>query len=182
MTPGILAADKTWYIEELDKSLQYEYMFLRPWRWGKSTFLQTLASYYDKTKAAEFEDIFGQLYIGKHPTPSRNSLLVLLFDFSLIQTADNFEKSFHQTLNRFLRTFLIKNAEFLGYPDPDDFLKELVVPLGKVNDGWRMNMNSQTCPKDHRTDGAPSKTTVTFNPFPLPVQYPPTTPLAVELW
>ena len=52
-------------------------MYLRPRRWDKSTFLQTLPNYYGKNKADEFEDTFDQLYTGKHPTPSRSSLLVL---------------------------------------------------------------------------------------------------------
>jgi len=120
----MLAADKTMYIEELDKSVQYAYMFLRPRRWGKSTFLQTLANYYDKNKSAFFEETFGQLYIGKHPTASRSSLLVLLFDFSVVQTADQFRDGFHRTLNRFLRTFLDNNAKFLGYPDSQTVIKD----------------------------------------------------------
>jgi hypothetical protein len=118
MTPGILAADKTMYIEELDKSREYQYMFLRPRRWGKSTFLQMLADYYDKNKAAQFDDTFSQLYIGKHPTPCRSSLLVLLFDFSSIRTYEQLNESFNNTLNRTLRVFLKDNAKFLGYPDP----------------------------------------------------------------
>jgi hypothetical protein len=121
-TPGILAADKTMYIRELDKNPQYQYMFLRARRWGKSTFLQMLADYYDKNKAGRFEDTFGQLDIGKDPTPCRSSLLVLLFDFSPIRVSDRLEESFHGTLNASLRKFLITNARFLGHPNPKDFI------------------------------------------------------------
>jgi|SRR5712672_1002427 hypothetical protein len=116
MTPGIIAADKTIYIEELDKSPEYQYMFLRPRRWGKSTFLQMLADYYDKSKESRFNDTFGQLYIGKHPTPCRSSLLVLLFDFSGIETYERLRESFNDTLNQTLRAFLDANTEFLGNP------------------------------------------------------------------
>lgn len=111
------------YIEELDKSPQSEYMFLRPRRWGKSTFLQMLANYYDKTKAGQFGDIFGQFYIGKHPTSARSSFLVLVFDFSCIRTYGDVFESFNDTLNETLRAFLHANAEFLGYPDPKALIK-----------------------------------------------------------
>jgi hypothetical protein len=106
------------YIEELDKSREYQYMFLRPRRWGKSTFLQMLADYYDKNKATQFDDTFSHLYIGKHPTPCRSSLLILLFDFSSIRTFEQLNESFNDTLNLTLRLFLETNARFLGHPDP----------------------------------------------------------------
>jgi len=124
MTPGILAADKTMYIERLDKSQEYQYMFLRPRRWGKSTFLQMLANYYDKSKAWKFDDTFGQLYIGKHPTQCRSSLLVLLFDFSSIRTSDEIDQSFNYQLNKSLREFLTSNAEFLKYPNPEELIRD----------------------------------------------------------
>ena len=62
--------------------------------------------------------------IGKHPTPSRSSLLVLLFGFSLIETSEYLRESFHRTLNRFLRTFLVDNARFLGHPDPSTVIQD----------------------------------------------------------
>jgi hypothetical protein len=124
MTPGILAADKTMYIEELDKSREYQYMFLRPPRWGRSTFLQMLADYYDKSKARKFDDTFGQLYIGKHPTPCRSSLLVLLFDFSSIQTFDEIDQSFNDQLNESLREFLTSNGKLLEYPNPEELIRD----------------------------------------------------------
>jgi hypothetical protein len=112
------------YIEELDKSREYQYMFLRPPRWGKSTFLQMLADYYDKSKARKFDDTFGQLYTGKHPTRWRSSMLVLLFDFSGIETSEKFRESFDVTLNQTLRAFLDANAKFLGYPDPEMLIRD----------------------------------------------------------
>jgi len=113
-------ADKTHFIEKLDKNPEYQYMFLRPRRWGKSTFLQTLAAYYDKSKKDSFYDTFGQLYIGKNPTPFRNTLLVLLFDFSTITVLDNHDdtkQNFNSAIKGTLQTFLLKNEEFLGNPD-----------------------------------------------------------------
>jgi hypothetical protein len=102
-------------------------MFLRPRRWGKSTFLQTLADYYDKTKADAFNDTFGQLYIGKKPTRYRSSLLVLLFDFSTISTLDTLQETrreFNDTINLALEGFLTNSAKFLGNPDKVTLIKE----------------------------------------------------------
>ena len=59
-------------------------MFLRPRLWGKPTFLNMLAAYYDVKTEDRFDKIFGSLDIARAPTTSRNSRLVLLFDFSTI--------------------------------------------------------------------------------------------------
>ncbi|KAF8536803.1 hypothetical protein BDD12DRAFT_807480 [Trichophaea hybrida] len=69
--PDTLFVDKTRYIELLDQSGVYSNMFLRPRRFGKSTFLNMLCAYYDVATAAEFNDIFGGLYISKNPTEFR---------------------------------------------------------------------------------------------------------------
>jgi hypothetical protein len=114
--PKLIAADKTKYIELLDKSPKYQYLFLRPRRWGKSTFLETLAHYYDKSRCHIFEDDFRDFYIGRHPTSSRNSLLVLRFDFSSIGalgTIEDMKQQFHDYMFTTLETFLFTNQEVL---------------------------------------------------------------------
>src|SRR4051812_38290588 len=77
--PSTIVADKTRFIP-LEEN-PFEYIFLRPRRWGKSTFL---AAYYDVKTKDSFKEIFSGLHIGKAPTKSRNSYLILLFDFSSI--------------------------------------------------------------------------------------------------
>lgn len=92
-------------------------MFLRPTRWGKSEFLRTLTIYYNKAKKESFNDTFGDLYVGRHPTSSRNSLLVLHFDFSVVPVGigDNFMKDcFNGMINIELKRFLRNYQEFLG--------------------------------------------------------------------
>jgi hypothetical protein len=121
----MIAADKTSYIEILDQEPQYQYMFLRPRRWGKSTFLQMLATYYDKSQADMFDETFGELYIGKHPTATRSSLLVLLFDFSSFDAmGGDIERDFNDQLNATLVKFLKGNAKFLGNPDTRTLIKD----------------------------------------------------------
>jgi hypothetical protein len=126
-TPYIIAADKTRYIELLDKSYEYHYMFLRPRRWGKSTFLQTLAKYYDIAAKDDFSNIFGDLYIGKNPTPYRNTLLVLVFDFSsisVLSTRALVRENFNSDINAALKDFLKRNAGFLRQPNIADLIED----------------------------------------------------------
>ncbi|PVG00405.1 DUF1703-domain-containing protein [Serendipita vermifera] len=111
--PKIIAADKTPYIAKLDRDPKYQAMFLRPRRFGKSTFLETLIKYYDKCSADEFDDIFGDLYIGKNRTPDANSLLVLRFNFSAIPVSDSMERSFNEHMHTTLERFLIRYKDFL---------------------------------------------------------------------
>ena len=74
--------DKTRFIRELE---QYQIpVFLRPRRFGKSLWCSILECYYDINRADRFEELFDQTDIGRNPTPSHNSQLVLRFDFSKI--------------------------------------------------------------------------------------------------
>ncbi len=75
--------DKSMYIEELEKQSR-TLIFIRPRRFGKSLFLNMLRLYYDKAASADFERLFGKLYIGQHPTPNRNRYQVLYMDFSRV--------------------------------------------------------------------------------------------------
>lgn len=116
-TPGTIFIDKTKYIELLDESKNYSYMFLRPRRFGKSTFMGTLCKYYDIAEIDSFQSLFGSLYIGKHPTKYRNSHLVLKLDLSTINISSDIartERSFNKTVNAVLASFLRKYRRFLG--------------------------------------------------------------------
>ncbi|PVG04789.1 DUF1703-domain-containing protein [Serendipita vermifera] len=93
----------------------YNYMFLRLRLWGKSAFLDTLIHYYDKLNKDQFEEIFGDLYIGKHPTSARNSLLVIQFNFQKIAgITDMMEETFNNTINYDLERFLERYQAILG--------------------------------------------------------------------
>lgn len=67
-TGNYIYVDKTNYIQELE-SLNSKYLvFLRPRRFGKSLFLSMLHYYYDRNSAADFQELFGDTYIGAHKT------------------------------------------------------------------------------------------------------------------
>lgn len=86
---GFYYVDKTEYIARLE---DYNApVFLRPRRFGKSLLISTLASYYDRTKAHRFEELFGDTWIGNQPTPEHNKYMIIRYDFSKMVMADSIE-------------------------------------------------------------------------------------------
>ena len=75
--------DKTQYIAKIEAANKF-FFFIRPRRFGKSLTLSMLRHYYDILEADKFERWYGDLYIGKHPTPEHNSYLVLYLNFSVV--------------------------------------------------------------------------------------------------
>lgn len=106
--------DKTKFIEKIE--MQPPYLFLiRPRRFGKSLTLAMLESYYDICLAKQFEELFGQLYIGKHPTKLHNQFLIMRFNFSEISSNVNeVERSFKLHCCNKLQEFVYKYEHLLG--------------------------------------------------------------------
>lgn len=99
--------DKTHYIEKLEGVSNP--IFLRPRRFGKSLWCRMLELYYSILHKDEFNQLFGHTYIGRHPTPRRNSYLVLHFDFSTIDpgtSTEEIEANFNYTCNLRMRTVM----------------------------------------------------------------------------
>ena len=91
-TEGYYFVDKTMFIEKIE-NLGVRYLFfLRPRRFGKSLFISMLEHYYDINGAGQFERLFGDTYIGRNPTPLRNSYPVLRFNFSMVRTQGTVEE------------------------------------------------------------------------------------------
>ena len=90
--------DKTKYIELLENLPQKRITFLRPRKFGKTLFTSTLENYYDIKKEDKFEELYKDTYIGKHPTPLKNSYHILRFNFSGIDTSNE-----ETTINGFKR-------------------------------------------------------------------------------
>ena len=78
---GYYYVDKTEYLAKLESRDSFV-SFVRPRRFGKSLFLDMLRLYYDRNEKANFEKLFGGLWIGSHPTANRNRYLMLKLDFS----------------------------------------------------------------------------------------------------
>lgn len=84
--------DKTKYIEKIERANKY-FFYIRPRRFGKSLTLSMLQHYYDVNDASIFEEIYGNLYIGKHPTPEHNKYLIIKLNFSVIDSGlQNYRK------------------------------------------------------------------------------------------
>ena len=107
--------DKTMYIPKLEFASSYLF-FVRPRRFGKSLMLSMLRAYYDINLADKFQDYFGHLWIGQHPTPLHNSYAVLYLDFSQVtggieELRDSFDSYCGLMANIFARQY-----EHLFYP------------------------------------------------------------------
>ena len=91
---GCYYVDKTMYIPRLEMASNYLFL-VRPRRFGKSLLLSMLKSYYDVNEKDRFDDYFGPLWIGSHPTPYRNRYAVLHLDFSQVTgTIDELKANF----------------------------------------------------------------------------------------
>jgi hypothetical protein len=99
--------DKTNYIEKLEQLNAKYLFFIRPRRFGKSLFLSMLENYYDLNKKDDFDRLFGDLYIGKHPTERRNKYFILHLDFSALNTSGKveLERTFLQAFKRAIIEF-----------------------------------------------------------------------------
>ena len=104
--------DKTMFIPELEKQPR-NLFFIRPRRFGKSIFLSMLYSYYDCAQSHKFQSLFGNLWIGQHPTPLQGKYQVLFLDFSQITgNIDKLETKFNSYLSINLDAFVRQYSEY----------------------------------------------------------------------
>jgi len=101
--------DKTMYIPKLEEEAD-NLFFIRPRRFGKSTFISMLHAYYDSKNKDKFQSLFGNLWIGKHPTPDQGKYQVLHLDFSKIggnikTLAESFNNYCSIRLNSFIEKY-----------------------------------------------------------------------------
>jgi len=96
-TPNVFYVDKSHFIPKLE-AYGPALILLAPRRFGKSIFLDMLANYYDKNiDNKQFQKLFGNLHIGKHPTKLRGKFHVLKLDFSTGLDTSSIE-AFNQSL------------------------------------------------------------------------------------
>lgn len=104
--------DKTMFIPELEKQPR-NLFFIRPRRFGKSIFLSMLYSYYDCAQSHKFQSLFGNLWIGQHPTSLQGKYQVLFLDFSQITgNIDKLEMKFNSYLSINLDAFVRQYSEY----------------------------------------------------------------------
>ena len=119
---GRVYVDRTAYIRNLEV-LGDILVFLRPRRFGKSLWVQTLATYYDLRYADAFDEIFGGLAIGDDPTPLRNRFFILQWNFSRVSPRGSVQ-AIAESLEEHVRTrakvFASEYRELLDDPFDTD--------------------------------------------------------------
>ena len=105
--------DKTRFIPMIEEADKF-FFFIRPRRFGKSLTVNMLQHYYDILAKDKFEALFGDLYIGKHPTRDRNSYLVLYLNFSgIVGELHNYRKGLDAHCQTMFDYFCDIYADFL---------------------------------------------------------------------
>ena len=105
--------DKTRYLSQLEETGTFLFL-IRPRRFGKSSLLTVLECYYDMARKEEFDFLFQGTHIADHPTPEKNSHLILKFNFSQVNPdLDKVEASFHAHARNCFFFFEKKYREFL---------------------------------------------------------------------
>ncbi len=121
--------DKTEYIEKVENLNENFLIFLRPRRFGKSLFLSTLQYYYDENSKDEFEAMFSNTYIGKNPTPLKNSFRILFFEFSGINV-DGGSEVIYEAFRDNVKLAIHRYFTQYGYRAYTSELKNIKTPSG----------------------------------------------------
>ena len=113
--------DKTQFIPKIEAANRF-FFFIRPRRFGKSLLISMLQHYYDINKADSFDRLFGDLWIGQHPTPDHNTYLVLSLNFSMFSgSLEGYEDRLNEYCLDMTMDFCHRYAALL----PEDTLDEL---------------------------------------------------------
>lgn len=126
--------DKTHFLPLIEDMANY-LLWVRPRRFGKSVFLTMMRAYYDMSQKDRFEQRFGNLWIGKHPTKLQGVYQVLYFDFSKANLGrgtleDNFNDYCSVQLNDFFSTY----AEY--YQNETDFDRIVASTEASTKSHW----------------------------------------------
>ena len=106
--------DKTRFIERVEQAPPFLFL-IRPRRFGKSLWLAILELYYDVATRDDFDKLFGNLHIGRHPTSERNSYLILKFNFASVNPEmDALNESFEEHAANCFDDFNMKYRDLLG--------------------------------------------------------------------
>ena len=115
--------DKTMYIPKLEAEAD-SLFFIRPRRFGKSLLLSMLRAYYDINMKDRFQELFGNLWIGSHPTSLQGTFQILYLDFSQIGgNIENLEENFNTYCNICLDDFMDRYKRFYAPEIVETFYK-----------------------------------------------------------
>ena len=105
--------DKTRFIEKVEDANKF-FFFIRPRRFGKTLTMSMLHHYYDINAADKFEQLYGDLYIGQHPTTNHNKYLVLYLNFAVINAdLGNYRRAMDEQCNTAFNDFCETYRQYL---------------------------------------------------------------------
>ena len=105
---GYYYVDKTEYLAQMEARDSFIF-FVRPRRFGKSLFISMMESYYDLNQKKDFKKLFGDLWIGKHPTENANRFMTLKLDFSKVGgTGEALERAFEDHVGKQLDDMVLR--------------------------------------------------------------------------
>ncbi len=141
--PGMVAdnyvyIDKTQYIKELELCDSKYPIILRPRRFGKTMFLNTLKAYYDLALKPSFDRNFQGTWIHEHKTALASSFYVLNFDFSGNSSGDvieNYILAVKNAISEFLIRYPIKTAEAVltkNYQSPAALINDFFIAVTPI--------------------------------------------------
>ncbi|MGL6200668.1 MAG: AAA family ATPase [Lachnospiraceae bacterium] len=122
---GYYYVDKTKYIRIIEDFNTKYPVLLRPRRFGKTLFADMLQNYYDVKEKDNFNELFGNTYIGENKTQLANSYYVLHLNLSGLDTrnSDRLETTFDlyikSEIKNFIKYYEIKDIEL---SDVEDFV------------------------------------------------------------
>ncbi len=123
-TDNAYYVDKTHFIPLIEAAPYYLFC-IRPRRFGKSLWLSLLQHYYDVNHKDEFDFLFGDTYIGQHPTPERNSYLVMVLSFALVNPDVRYvQASFEDNCQAEIESFLRRYRRFFDEAACQDILAQ----------------------------------------------------------
>jgi hypothetical protein len=118
-TTNCFYVDKTAYLAKLERADRFIF-FIRPRRFGKSLLLSMMQWYYDLAAKDRFQELFGDLYVGAHPTPLHNSYLVLSLNLTMVSGDSNtYQKALNQHCAAKISLFCARYKNIL----PEDTLE-----------------------------------------------------------
>ena len=120
---GSLYVDKTRFVRRLENHRYV--LFIRPRRFGKTCWLSTLESYYDRRAKDDFEAVFGGTEMGAEPTANRSRYVVLRLNFSAFGAQlDKLEEEFELYCFRHLRATLERHPDMFS----EDAKRNILAP------------------------------------------------------
>jgi Predicted AAA-ATPase/PD-(D/E)XK nuclease superfamily len=139
-----LYIDRTAFIRTMEKESNKNLLFVRPRRFGKSLWLSILHYYYGVQHKDQFDTLFGHLEIGQNPTPSRNSYLVLILQFSGIDVATDVS-TFNGFRANVLTGILMCMGAYKAYFSEEDMteIKNLDTPANMIQRFFQLYKKKQ---------------------------------------